>query len=877
LRRAGGKAWSHGLLLTLLLAQLPAGGAGGAGGAEGRNSAAPAASVAVNWALTSAGASATANNAGYWAGYTAEARYALDGDTHTYWSSTGGATCCTLSQPAWLLVDLGAPRHVATLQLIMRQDMTYTLAAANASTGPFATVASRTCTVCRQNSDLLQGPAGTRLDTFPLERAVTASFLRLRITWSSQGGIGGCESLCDWATNVYEFRAYSPGALPAEALDSSMLAPAAPAAAADEACLLREVVPLLEQADDGAGAVLRDDAALQPRGGGAHGGAWMSLTAADQAHRSGSVEFGHVVRPLQDCGCPSRNFMFFTVYVRMGGGASMPGEGLVISIVDAKRQTPGATRFLAGCGTRPALPANAISVVFDSSDSDPACDEPGTGVRAVSTLDGERHPPLLLGNTLDMRTTQFRNGDWVPIQFEIENANLRHSTSVAADGSWETVQHIDGASGVDLFAPFHVWADGVMMVDASIMYGLNAKALRLSNTTLDQFYVVVSARTGAASSDGHAISGLRVECRPAANTAAFVENWDGLRQPLPASPPPGAPSTPPAPPWRATVLQNRPATQLACASFAFAFLAAAVVLGCACVARHVAPALAEGPGGPKEGCDVEEADAPLLSAAAASDAAKPAPGALVALPQPQPAPRFVPDAAQLDSFDVFLSYRRMDYRLADAVHDKLRLCGLRVFKDIDGRMAGTPFGIELLRAIRAAPVFAPVVNLHSLQRMARAAEPGADVDTTLGECLTALYFRATGDVRLIHPLLTGPEQQPAADAKPSKRPERWPCVMQERAYEDALAALPDAVAVATHASVSASLRAAFGHALPPEFEALTVREIMCGRGGDAPRPGVLSCTTFAVDCLPDDLGLYIRNRYAPPALSVAAEVAARRR
>ena len=270
-------------------------------GAEGRNSAAPGTAVAVNWALASAGASvralvmdvaslpacansralsvalpqATANNAGYWAGYTAEARYALDGDRHTYWSSTGGATCCTLSQPAWLLVDLGATRHVATLQLIMRQDMTYTLAAANASTGPFVTVAARTCTVCRQNSDLLQGPAGTRLDTFPLGRGVAASFLRLSITWSSQGGIGGCESLCDWATNVYEFRAYSHGALPPEALDSTMLAPPTPETVADEACLLREVVPLLTQADDGAGAALRDDAALQPRGGGAHGGAWV--------------------------------------------------------------------------------------------------------------------------------------------------------------------------------------------------------------------------------------------------------------------------------------------------------------------------------------------------------------------------------------------------------------------------------------------------------------------------------------------------------------------------------------------------------------------------------------------------------------------------
>ena len=52
----------------------------------------PPAAPAVNWASAALyGASATANSAGYWAGYAAEARYALDGDINTYWSSTGGA------------------------------------------------------------------------------------------------------------------------------------------------------------------------------------------------------------------------------------------------------------------------------------------------------------------------------------------------------------------------------------------------------------------------------------------------------------------------------------------------------------------------------------------------------------------------------------------------------------------------------------------------------------------------------------------------------------------------------------------------------------------------------------------------------------------
>ena len=83
--------------------------------------ASPSALVAVNWASSSAyGATASANSAGHWvrgalrkrcssaapdsarhilwpaarldtqAGYTAEPKYALDGDDATYWSSTGG-------------------------------------------------------------------------------------------------------------------------------------------------------------------------------------------------------------------------------------------------------------------------------------------------------------------------------------------------------------------------------------------------------------------------------------------------------------------------------------------------------------------------------------------------------------------------------------------------------------------------------------------------------------------------------------------------------------------------------------------------------------------------------------------------------------------
>ena len=223
------------------------------------------------------------------------------------------------------------------------------------------------------------------------------------------------------------------------------------------------------------------------------------------------------------------------------------------------------------------------------------------------------------------------------------------------------------------------------------------------------------------------------------------------------------------------------------------------------------------------------------------------------------------------SFDVFLSYRRADYWLADTVHDKLRLCGLRVFRDQEGRMAGLPFGPELVVALRAAPVFAPVITLSSLQRMAAAAAPGADTDTSLGECLTALYLRWTGDVRLIHPLLAG---EPPQEPEPGCPADVEQCVplVDQRAYADALAALPEAVPVATQEAVSAALVSAFGVGLPAAFAELTVRDIMCGRqGGGAAGSGVLSGALFSVSGRRDDMGLYIRDRYAAPALSAAAE------
>ena len=198
-------------------------------------------------------------------------------------------------------------------------------------------------------------------------------------------------------------------------------------------------------------------------------------------------------------------------------------------------------------------------------------------------------------------------------------------------------------------------------------------------------------------------------------------------------------------------------------------------------------------------------------------------------------------------------------------------------------MAGKPFGAELIRAIRSTPVFVPVVTLPSLRRMAAAADAGAEADMSLAEALTALYFRSTGDIRLIHPLLVADAPPPADPSSLAALP-RWSPLNKQREYEEVLDALPDAVPVATQAAVNAALRAAGEPGLPPHFAALSVRDIMRGRpqpGDAAGAPGVeggllSGPALFALDCLPQDLGLYIRDRYAPPAIRAAAEAACTR-
>jgi hypothetical protein len=326
------------------------------------------------------------------------------------------------------------------------------------------------------------------------------------------------------------------------------------------------------------------------------------------------------------------------------------------------------------------------------------------------------------------------------------------------------------------------------------------------------------------------------------------ENWAGQRQPL--TPPKSAPPPPPALGATQPAAAVRSAASGAAGFFA-AFGITMALLGAAAAAASLLRRR-------------RSAYAPLLPRKAADAAAsdgEPACGTLALASR----------EAEAEGYDVFLSYRRADYRVADAVHDKLRLCGLRVFKDAEGRLAGTQFSAELVRTVRCAPVFAPLVTLGSLQRLAGAAEADAQVDACLAEWLAALHFRAAGGVRLIHPLLAGePPPAQASAAVSSSLHHRFESSLSQNdpRYAAALAALPDAAPAATVRAVSAALRAIGDAPLTPEEAAMSVRDIVAGAAG------VLAGPVLALDCAPEDLGLYIRSRYAPPMLRVAEEARA---
>ena len=179
--------------------------------------------------------------------------------------------------------------------------------------------------------------------------------------------------------------------------------------------------------------------------------------------------------------------------------------------------------------------------------------------------------------------------------------------------------------------------------------------------------------------------------------------------------------------------------------------------------------------------------------------------------------------------DVFVSYRRADVPLADQVHDKLTLAGLRVFYDRGGAMAGRPFEQELFRAVRDAPVFAPMVTLEVMKGLA--AHCPAAVDFVLAELLIAMHFARTGRVRLIFPLLVG-EWCKGTDVSGGGERDCLPFNAHFKAARDAL---PQVVPTATVAMVQAMFNASGdGEALRPELATATVRRLILGAAAAAP-------------------------------------------
>jgi hypothetical protein len=241
--------------------------------------------------------------------------------------------------------------------------------------------------------------------------------------------------------------------------------------------------------------------------------------------------------------------------------------------------------------------------------------------------------------------------------------------------------------------------------------------------------------------------------------------------------------------------------------------------------------------------------------------------------------------------DVFLSYRRVDLQVVDAVHDKLALAGLRVFYDRNGAMAGRPFEQELFRAIRDAPVFSPVVTLEMMRALA--AHRAESVDFVLAEAMLALHFARAGRVRLIAPLLVGEWCEGSAVSGGGVRD----CLPFNEAFMAAQDALPAVSPTATLALVAGMFKAAGGGAvLDPALATASVRDLIVGaaaaeppameedglpgaeRGGDDDKPppppqvldaagrprvvGLLEQNAVMLHGPDEQAGLVLRHRYA---------------
>ena len=239
------------------------------------------------------------------------------------------------------------------------------------------------------------------------------------------------------------------------------------------------------------------------------------------------------------------------------------------------------------------------------------------------------------------------------------------------------------------------------------------------------------------------------------------------------------------------------------------------------------------------------------------------------------------DFARTRPHDVFISYRRQDLLIADSVHDKLTMAGLRVFYDRDGGMAGRPFESELLKAVQGAPLFAVIVSLESLRLWAthRPDKP----DYTLAEFVLASHLMHRGVVLRIFPLLVGAWRE-----RPSGGGER-DFLPGNAQFQELCATLPAVVPTATLELAASMLEdERRGETLDACFEGATVRDILLGTtkadGAKAALDaqgvastassdfkGLLQIQGVPLDGPDEQAGLVLRHRYAENLVKVLRE------
>ena len=442
----------------------------------------------------------------------------------------------------------------------------------------------------------------------------------------------------------------------------------------------------------------------------------------------------------------------------------------------------------------------------------------------------------ILGATLGP-TAWFRHGDWMALQLLVPTA---------ANAAWSPLVYVGGALTL-----------------------ANRRAALLPR----RFFVLAAARTSGGTDDEHSVASVRLDCAPL--------GW---------APDPHAPWRTPSPAPPATAPGHRGgASGAATFGGALAFLIGVAALlggGVVYMRRRRRRVMAtDGAGAPPFKSNsgdlyvtasrswerLEEAPADAEAQLAYSRASIMPPASptdalsvdfAAANGSGNAGAQYAPASAALGGatafvFDVFLSYRRLDGRLVDAVQDKLLLNRLRVFKDVNGHMAGRPFDVELFRVIRDSAVFAPVITLEGMRRLALLRPDQADF--TLAEYITALYFFEAGDIPLVYPLAVGGE------SVNSQGKAEWDKLFDNPVFKTYRDELPDIVPTATLNLVNGVFLKILGHALPAQFTTLTIREVMLGRTGDASNPalaGLFSFDLYFLMCLQEDLSLHIEGRFA---------------